>query len=253
MPRRSNTKADPFNARSSPYRVAAGLCIGHGLWAGSVFAQSEPTEDFIQPKTGVETQPSTSDEPRVTSEQRPPVESASNVAAGEAPEPNDATTESKPETRPLPPSKSVSAKPSAATSGAEPKRMFGTFEGTYGSSGLVSGFSFGPTGGFYIGGELSVVRQFQEFAWLGGYIDGVYDFGKDQTRLSIGPEFGWSALGVDGGYLLAVDTAGVHHGVTARPLLTMGFVSAYGRISHLFGVNSTWLEAGVLLKYPVEF
>jgi hypothetical protein len=33
----------------------------------------------------------------------------------------------------------------------------------------------------------------------------------------------------------------------------MGFVSAYGRVSHLFGVSSTWLEAGLLAKYPFEF
>lgn len=134
---------------------------------------------------------------------------------------------------------------------SEPQPMFGTFEGTYVLGGLASGVSFGPRG-FYLGGELSVVRQFQEFAWLGAYVDGVYDFGRDQTRLSVGPEVGWSALGLDGGYLLALDDAGAHSGVTARPLISIGFVTAYGRVSHLFEPKSTWLEAGLLLKYPFE-
>lgn len=129
--------------------------------------------------------------------------------------------------------------------------MFGTFEGTYLLGGLASGVSFGPNG-VYLGGELSLVRQFQEFAWLGAYVDGVYDFGRDQTRFSVGPEVGWSALGLDGGYLLALDGAGAHSGVTARPLISVGFVTAYGRVSHLFEPKSTWLEAGLLLKYPFE-
>lgn len=134
---------------------------------------------------------------------------------------------------------------------SEPQPMFGTFEGTYVLGGLASGVSFGPKG-VYLGGELSVVRQFQEFAWLGAYVDGVYDFGRDQKRFSIGPEVGWSAFGLDGGYLLALDGAGAHSGVTVRPLISIGFVTAYGRVSHLFEPKHTWLEAGLLLKYPFE-
>lgn len=145
------------------------------------------------------------------------------------------------------------SKGSVKTPGAGAQQpMFGSFEGTYGLSGISTGFSFGPAG-YYLGGELSVVRQFREFAWLGGYVDGVYDFGREQTRFSIGPEVGWSALGIDGGYLLAVDDVGTHSGVTVRPMLTMGFVSAFGRFSHLFEPSSSWLEAGLLVKYPLEF
>ncbi len=130
--------------------------------------------------------------------------------------------------------------------------LFGTFEGTYGLGGLTTGVSL-DRGGFLLGGELSVVRQTQEFFWFGGYLDGVYDFERKQTRLSIGPEFGWSALGLDAGYLLALDGAGAHGGITARPLLSIGYVTVYGRVSHLFEAKRTWVEAGLLLKYPVEF
>lgn len=146
-----------------------------------------------------------------------------------------------------PPSLSL---PSRPPGGDQP--MFGTFEGTYGLAGLTTGFSF-DEGGFLLGGELSVVRQMQEFAWFGGYVDAVYDFQRKQTRLSIGPEFGWSALGLDAGYLVALDGDGAQSGITARPLISIGYITAFGRVSHLFEDERTWVEAGLLLKYPVEF
>lgn len=140
---------------------------------------------------------------------------------------------------------------SARRKPAAEQPMFGTFEGTYALGGLSTGMTFAPSG-YYLGGELSLVRQFREFAWLGGYVDGVYDFGIDQTRLSIGPEVGWSALGLDVGYLLALDAEGQHSGLTARPLVTIGYVAGFARVTHVFDQSKTWLEAGVLLKYPLE-
>lgn len=139
--------------------------------------------------------------------------------------------------------------PSKPTDSNEP--LFGTFEGTYALGGISTGVTFAPAG-FVLGAELSLVRQTQEFAWFGAYVDGVYDFGRDQIRFSMGPELGWSAFGLDAGYLLALDDVGAHSGITARPLLSIGYVSAFGRVSHLFDVGQTWLEAGLLLKYPVE-
>ncbi len=146
-----------------------------------------------------------------------------------------------------PPSLSL---PSKAPGPEQP--MFGTFEGTYGLGGLTTGVSL-DRAGFLLGGELSVVRQTREFFWFGGYLDGVYDFERKQTRLSVGPEFGWSAFGLDAGYLLALDGAGAHGGITARPLLSIGYVTVFGRVSHLLEAQQTWVEAGLLLKYPVEF
>ena len=163
-----------------------------------------------------------------------------------------AKTDPAPRTRPQPSkAASLSAKLTKPGAGSEQTPMFGTFEGNYALGGLATGISFGPAS-YYLGGEVSVVRQFREFAWLGAYLDGVYDFGRQHTRLSIGPEVGWSALGLDGGYLVALDGSGARSGLTVRPMLTMGYVTGYARLSHLFE-GATWLEAGVLLKYPVEF
>lgn len=148
--------------------------------------------------------------------------------------------------RARPSSLSLSGKPSASS-----QRMFGTFEGTYGLGGVSVGTTFAP-GGFVLGGELSLVRQTQEFYWVGGYVDATYDFARKQTRISVGPELGWSALGLDVGYLVVLDGETTRSGVTARPLVSIGYVTAYGRVSHLFD-DRTWLEAGLLLKYPIEF
>jgi hypothetical protein len=134
---------------------------------------------------------------------------------------------------------------------ATDQRMFGSFEGTYALGGVAVGTTFAP-GGLVLGGELSIVRQTQEFYWVGGYVDATYDFSRKQTRVSVGPELGWSALGLDAGYLLVLDGETACNGVTARPLVSIGYVTAYGRVSHLFD-DRTWLEAGLLLKYPVEF
>src|SRR5690606_27318542 len=142
-------------------------------------------------------------------------------------------------TKPLRPSSALTVKPDSGAESKEPEPMFGSFEGTYGLSGIATGFSFAP-GGYYIGGEVSIVRQFREFTWLGAYIDGVYDFGRDQSRFSVGPEFGWSAIGIDGGFLITHDSGGTRMGFTVRPLLTMGVVSAYVRASHVFEPGATW-------------
>lgn len=104
-----------------------------------------------------------------------------------------------------------------------------------------------------LGAEASVVRQTTEFVWYGGYVDGVRDFGRDQTRFSIGPEVGWSAFGLDAGYLLLVTDGSVSHGITMRPLVSLGYVTLFGRFSKdLTAGGRVWSELGLLLKYPFE-
>lgn len=107
---------------------------------------------------------------------------------------------------------------------------------------------------FVLGGEVSVVRQTTEFVWFGAYVDGVRDFGRDQTRFSVGPEVGWSCLGLDAGYLLLSGANGVAHGITLRPLVSMGYVTLFGRFSKELTSSNTkiWSELGLLLKYPYE-
>ncbi len=104
-----------------------------------------------------------------------------------------------------------------------------------------------------LGGEVSIVHQTTEFAWFGAYVDGVRDFGREQTRFSIGPEIGWSAFGLDAGYLLLSTPTGVSHGVTLRPLVSMGYVTLFGRFSKdLTTTSHVWSELGLLFKYPIE-
>lgn len=109
-------------------------------------------------------------------------------------------------------------------------------------------------GGFTLGGEVSAVAATDSYLWYGAYVDGLYDFGASETRLSIGPEFGYLIFGVDGGYLLAASAEGQRHGVSVRPLLTFGLVAAYSRLGVLFGDRGdTFGEAGVLLKLPLWY
>lgn len=130
--------------------------------------------------------------------------------------------------------------------------LFGTFQGTYLSVGGSGAIGFAPTTGIF-GGELSLVRQTPEFYWFGVYADLVRDLGREQTRLSIGPEFGWSAFGLDLGYVAILSAERVASGVSVRPMLTMGFATLFARLSHDFSSRgASWIETGLLLKYPFE-
>src|SRR5690606_11263865 len=133
----------------------------------------------------------------------------------------------------------------------ESEEMFGTFQGTYLSVGPSVGLGFAPSA-LLLGGEVSLVRQTREFFWFGAYVDLVHDFGHDQTRLSVGPEFGWSALGLDVGYVVSLHGDG-SAALSVRPMLTMGFVTVFGRVLHpVAGEAATAIESGLLVKYPFE-
>jgi hypothetical protein len=109
----------------------------------------------------------------------------------------------------------------------------------------------GTSNGFAGGLELSIVHN-DEFDWKGAYVDLVRDFANEHTRLSIGPEIGAAFVGIDGGYLL--DTGGdrARHGFCLRPMFSLGFVMAYGRIEQLIGSEHETLgEIGILIKFPV--
>lgn len=105
---------------------------------------------------------------------------------------------------------------------------------------------------FVLGGELSFVNVSDAF-WMGAYLDTVHAFAVDETRLSLGPELGIRFLGLDGGYVASFGgEASPQHGVTVRPMLTFGIVTAYFRSTWLLGEHADWLaELGVLLKAPI--
>jgi hypothetical protein len=108
--------------------------------------------------------------------------------------------------------------------------------------------------GFLIGAEVSFAHlDVARFLWIGGYVDALYDFGAKATRFSIGPEIGWSLVGIDFGYMGDVRRGEYHHGIDLRVLLTLSMVAIYGRWGHVFGLDreSDFGEVGVLLKAPI--
>ena len=115
----------------------------------------------------------------------------------------------------------------------------------------------GPVGvttqpGFVIGGELSIACwgciHLTDLSWFGAYVDVLRDFGVDEFRGSVGPEFGFGPIGVDGGLLVSRDSNDTDLGWTARALITSGIVGVYGRYLKFPGEPRSG-EFGVLLKY----
>jgi hypothetical protein len=152
------------------------------------------------------------------------------------------------------PSSQIKWRPLVLRSEVPPDKrpIFGSFEGTYLMVGPHVGVGLSSRS-FLLGGEVSVVHQTTEFVWYGAFVDGVRDFGREQTRFSIGPEVGFSAFGLDAGYLLVSRGDSVAHGVTLRPMISLGYATLFGRFSKELS-NQTRLstELGLLLKYPIE-
>jgi hypothetical protein len=118
--------------------------------------------------------------------------------------------------------------------------------------GVNVGYSANPgqPNGFVFGGEASVVYFDRGLVWFGAYGDALRDFGKDETRFSVGPEIGLGPLGFDGGYLAAVKNGG-HSGWVGRALLTVSLVGIYGRVGHIADGDQTYGEIGALFKIPI--
>ena len=126
------------------------------------------------------------------------------------------------------------------------------------------------TTGFLLGGELSVAfthvisdhrwskadaapipfGELDPIFWGGLYADVTRDFAADFTRMSIGPELGFTMLGVDGGLLAQLGDDN-RFGWTVRPVLTIGVISLYWRHGQFRDEmpNASFNEIGVLLKW----
>ena len=141
---------------------------------------------------------------------------------------------------------------------AIPTPAFGSgasWAGEYAPIGMNAGYGFGRAGakdGLLVGVEASYVRNLDNLVWYGAYSDGVYDRSAAEARLSLGPEFGWMFLGIDGGYLVAIGKERVEHGFTVRPMLTTGVVTLYARGGVLLtGAEDRFAEVGALVKWPL--
>jgi len=124
---------------------------------------------------------------------------------------------------------------------------------------------------FILGGEISVFRvkdwttwqsgngapmvapgmPFPNMGWLGGYVDGEYDFATRTGRITLGPELGWDFLGLDGGLAVERAPGKTNVGYALRGVITLGFVQGFERVE-VFGDGSAQLEAGVLVKRPKD-
>lgn len=123
-----------------------------------------------------------------------------------------------------------------------------------------------PTG-LVLGGELSIAYVGEEYTtndpashdfayakawWVGGYVDVVRDFGTATTRATIGPEFGYRSIGIDGGLLFDLGNRS-RTGFVIRPVATLGVVAAFARFGKFVDDdpgNAFW-EFGVLVKLPI--
>lgn len=132
------------------------------------------------------------------------------------------------------------------TIGAEPAWLL--LGGVSGGGSLASD----DNGGF-AGGELSVVRLRQSW-WIGGYLDGGYEFAQSAPFLSVGPELGYSVIGVDGGAFVRCDEAGVELGPQGRVAIGVGVFSLFARYAFLPHAqrNQHVVQIGAVFKMPMS-
>ena len=121
--------------------------------------------------------------------------------------------------------------------------------------GGTGGATLPPQGGSAgtFGGEISLsCWRCSELTWVGGYVDLLRDLGRDQYRVSFGPELGSGVAGIDGGPVIAADSGRVRAGLVVRGVLAFGLLGLYARIGQLFvGGTQTYAELGGYFKIPI--
>jgi hypothetical protein len=127
--------------------------------------------------------------------------------------------------------------------------------GSYLPTGVALSGTVHRSGGWggYAGAEASLVFVNQNFFWHGAYVDAGYDFANGKSRISLGPEFGWAYVGIDGGVLLQPQSHGWGKGFVVRPLITLSVVALYFRYGQVLSVQEDrFAEFGFLFKYPLH-
>ena len=145
-----------------------------------------------------------------------------------------------------------------APEGASANEMGQIFspEGLYLPAGLNLGLSAHEGYSFHLGSEVSLVHlDGDTLFYYGAYVDGLWDFGPDEFRFSIGPEIGGAFLGLDMGYLGVATGAGdFYNGLSLRAFFSVIMAHAYVRFGMLFdspGKNDGFVEVGILIKLPI--
>jgi len=105
---------------------------------------------------------------------------------------------------------------------------------------------------FALGAETSLVLfPVGEGYWAGGYGDVVYETTNELTRTSLGLEFGFTFIGIDGGVVAQFGNGETHWGGVIRPMLSASLLTFYGRWG-FFAHADDFREVGVLLKLPIH-
>jgi hypothetical protein len=106
-----------------------------------------------------------------------------------------------------------------------------------------------------LGAEVSAARLYRHGEWFGFYGDGVRDFRRDTTRLSLGAEAGYRLVGADVGPMVELGGDETRYGMRFRAVLTGAWVTVYGGPVIRFGdVGDTERftgEVGFLFKVPL--
>jgi hypothetical protein len=137
------------------------------------------------------------------------------------------------------------------TEHADPPFAFGPQPSWQVLAGPTVGGSFGNSGaGGFVGAELSFSRLNAGW-WLGGYVDGAYDFGQSAAMVTAGPELGYAFFGVDGGLAAYFGDDGPRLGPQGRLMVSVGFFTLFGRYTYLVEPEAHVGQAGVIFKLPV--
>lgn len=117
--------------------------------------------------------------------------------------------------------------------------------------GATGGASFSGAGtGGYLGAEVSLVRSLRGL-WSGIYADGTYDFRSRTVIASLGPEFGYSFLGFDGGLAVRSSDFGLRPGILARLSANVGMFGLYGRYGYWHETRTSGVQVGATFKLPL--
>lgn len=115
--------------------------------------------------------------------------------------------------------------------------------------------------GFFLGGEVSlwrydIMRPNDGFtpSAMGGYLDGLWDFGADSLRISAGPGLAWLYTGIEGGLLVQRHNGLMGYGISGRLFVSAVVPGASVRVGKTWGdVNDTFIELGLTLKLPLLY
>lgn len=103
-----------------------------------------------------------------------------------------------------------------------------------------------------LGAEASLALfPFGHGNWAGVYTDVIHETKNELTRWSFGLEAGFVLVGVDGGVVMQVSDAGKAWGGVVRPMLTLAFVTLYGRFGFMKDAED-FREIGALFKFPIH-